>query len=66
MKKVIHTPSAPKSVGTYNQAIESNNLIFTSGQVGIDPTNNKLVEGGLEPELNQVLNYMQKSYKYFY
>ena len=54
MKKVIHTPSAPKSIGTYNQAIESNNLIFTSGQVGIDPTNNKLVEGGLESELNQV------------
>ena len=48
MKKVLKTPNAPKSVGTYNQAIESNNFIFTSGQVGIDPASNKLVEGGLE------------------
>ena len=55
MKKVLKTPNAPKSVGTYNQAIESNNFIFTSGQVGIDPASNKLVEGGLENEINQVL-----------
>jgi len=55
MKKVIQTPNAPKSVGTYNQAIESNNLIFTSGQVGLDPTNNRLVEGGVGPEIDQAL-----------
>ena len=55
MKKVLKTPNAPKSVGIYNQAIESNNFIFTSGQVGIDPSSNKLVEGGLENEINQVL-----------
>ena len=55
MKKVLKTPNAPKSLGTYNQAIESNNFIFTSGQVGIDPASNKLVEGGLENEINQVL-----------
>ena len=55
MKKILKTPNAPKSVGTYNQAIESNNFIFTSGQVGIDPASNKLVEGGLENEINQVL-----------
>jgi len=55
MKKVVQTPNAPKSVGTYNQAIESNNLIFTSGQVGLDPINNKLVEGGIGPEIDQTL-----------
>jgi len=55
MKKIVQTPNAPKSVGTYNQAIESNNLIFTSGQVGLDPMNNKLVEGGIGPEIDQTL-----------
>ena len=52
----MKTPNSPNSVGTYNQAIESNNLIFTSGQVGIDPVTNTLVKGGLKNELNQVLN----------
>ncbi|OUX33138.1 MAG: hypothetical protein CBE24_02635 [bacterium TMED264] len=55
MKKVLDTPNAPKAVGTYNQAIESGNLIFTSGQVGIDPIKNTLVEGGVRNEINQVL-----------
>ena len=43
MKKVLNTPNSPKAVGTYNQAVESNNFIFTSGQVGIDASSNKLV-----------------------
>ena len=55
MKKVVHTPNAPKAVGTYNQAIEINNFIFTSGQVGLDPVNGTLVEGGMESEIKQVL-----------
>ncbi len=55
MKKVVHTPNAPKAVGTYNQAIEINNFIFTSGQVGLDPVNSTLVEGGIESEIKQVL-----------
>ena len=54
MKKVLHTPNSPKSVGTYNQAIECNNFIFTSGQIGIDPASNKLVEGGITKEINQL------------
>ena len=41
MKKVLDTTNSPKAVGTYNQAIESNNFIFTSGQVGIDPSSYK-------------------------
>ena len=54
MKKVLHTPNSPQSIGTYNQAIESNNFIFTSGQIGIDPASNKLVEGGITKEINQL------------
>tara|TARA_S200000501_G_C20440035_1_gene576160 strand:- start:177 stop:557 length:381 start_codon:yes stop_codon:yes gene_type:complete len=55
LKKVINTPNAPASIGTYSQAIEVNNLIFTSGQVGIDPAKGKLVTGGIEAEARQVL-----------
>ena len=55
MKKILETPNSPKAVGTYNQAIESGNLIFTSGQVGIDPIKNTLVEGGVRNEINQIL-----------
>ena len=59
MKKVLDTPNSPKAVGTYNQAVESNNFIFTSGQVGIDPSSNKLVEGGITNEVNQVLQNIE-------
>ena len=59
MKKILETPNSPKAVGTYNQAVESNNFIFTSGQVGIDPTNNKLVDGGINNEVDQVLKNIE-------
>ncbi len=55
MKKIINTPNAPTAIGTYSQAVEVNNLIFTSGQVGIDPEKGKLVTGGMEAEARQVL-----------
>ena len=55
MKKIIHTLNAPKAIGTYNQAIEASNLVFTSGQVGIDPLKGKLVTGGIKAEVEQVL-----------
>tara|TARA_B100001142_G_C14254785_1_gene624670 strand:+ start:598 stop:978 length:381 start_codon:yes stop_codon:yes gene_type:complete len=55
LKKIINTPNAPTAIGTYSQAVEVNNLIFTSGQVGIDPEKGKLVTGGMEAEARQVL-----------
>ncbi|MGL2779779.1 RidA family protein [Helicobacter pylori] len=36
MKKVIHSALAPKAIGPYSQAIATNNLVFVSGQLGID------------------------------
>lgn len=50
----ILTEKAPKAVGPYSQAIVSNGFIFCSGQIGIDPKTNELVEG-LEYQTNQVL-----------
>jgi len=55
MKKVIHTDKAPKAVGPYSQAISTGNLLFTAGQVAIDPATGKLVEGGIREQTRQVM-----------
>ena len=43
--KFISTPTAPKPVAAYSQAIEANGFIFCSGQVGLDPAVGKLADG---------------------
>ncbi|MBN1897805.1 MAG: RutC protein [Spirochaetes bacterium] len=57
MKKKISTKQAPSPVGPYSQAVWTScgNLIFISGQIGIDPKTNKMVEGGIKEQTNQVM-----------
>src|SRR5579862_925224 len=45
MREVIATPNAPKAIGPYSQAIKANGLIFTAGQIALDPASGTLVEG---------------------
>ena len=52
--KYIQTENAPKAVGPYSQAIVSNGFIFCSGQIGLDPKTNELVQG-IEKQTHQVL-----------
>jgi 2-iminobutanoate/2-iminopropanoate deaminase len=59
MKKVIHTDQAPKALGPYSQAIQNDNLVFTSGQVGIDPGTGKLVEGDIQAQTRQVMENLK-------
>ena len=59
MKKVIHTDKAPKAVGPYSQAISTGNLLFTAGQVAIDPATGKLVEGGIRDQTLQVMENLR-------
>uniref|UniRef100_A0A7V3ZUG4 RidA family protein n=1 Tax=candidate division WOR-3 bacterium TaxID=2052148 RepID=A0A7V3ZUG4_UNCW3 len=54
MKEKIYTDKAPKPIGPYSQAIKFGNLIFLSGQIGIDPKTNELVKGGIEKETKQI------------
>ncbi len=54
MKK-IHTDLAPAAVGPYSQAMKTGNLLYISGQGGIDPTTGKVVEGGVEAETLQAI-----------
>lgn len=55
MKKVIHTEHAPKAVGPYSQAIETNGTLYISGQIPIDPATGKIVEGGIKEQTEQVM-----------
>ncbi len=53
-KHVINSEQAPKALGPYSQAVRWGNILFVSGQVGIDPATGKLVEGGVEAQAQQV------------
>ena len=54
-RKIIHTHNAPGAVGTYNQAVQANGFIYTSGQVGLIPATGELIEGGTSAEALQAL-----------
>ena len=54
MKKEIKTTNAPEAIGPYSQGIETENLIFLSGQIPLVPTTMEIVEGGISEEINQV------------
>lgn len=54
MKKVINTNLAPKAIGPYSQAIVVNDLMFTSGQLPINPDNGELVKG-IEVQTQQAM-----------
>ena len=51
----VRTDAAPKPVGPYSQAIVHAGLVFASGQIPLDPSTGKLVEGEIEAETEQVL-----------
>ncbi len=57
--KYILTDKAPKAVGPYSQAIVSNGLVFCSGQIGIDPKTNELVDD-IEDQTRQVLKNLSE------
>jgi 2-iminobutanoate/2-iminopropanoate deaminase len=54
MKKTIKTEKAPAAIGPYSQAIKTGNLLFVSGQLGINPETGNFVEGGVKEQAGQV------------
>ena len=60
MKKIVKTSSAPLPVGPYNQAVVSNGMVFTAGQIPIDPSNNQLLDGPVEEQARLVLNNLKE------
>ncbi len=55
MKKIINTPDAPKAIGPYSQAVETNGILFISGQIPLDPATGKFVDGGITEQTGQVM-----------
>lgn len=55
MKKIISTEKAPKAIGPYNQAVEANGMLFISGQIPLNSSIGKIVEGGITEQTEQVM-----------
>ena len=53
--KVISTKKAPAAIGPYSQAIQVGNLVYTSGQIPVDPATGVFVEGGIKEQTRQSL-----------
>ncbi len=59
MKKIIVSEKAPKAIGPYSVAVQTGQLVFTAGQIGLDPKTMEIVSGGVEAETRQVLTNLK-------
>ena len=59
MKTIIKTDNAPAPIGPYNQAVMAGNVLYTSGQIAIDPSTNELVLDDIETESRLVMKNLQ-------
>jgi len=50
----IHSDAAPKAIGTYSQAIQAGETVYLSGQIPLDPTSMKVVDGPIEQQIERV------------
>jgi 2-iminobutanoate/2-iminopropanoate deaminase len=58
-KTIINTSSAPAPIGPYNQAVQTGNMLFISGQVCIDPPSGQLKNKDLQEETHQVMQNLK-------
>lgn len=59
MKKIIKTPHAPAPIGPYNQAVLNGDMLYTSGQIAIDPKTGELLKGSIEEETELVMQNLK-------
>ena len=57
-KHIIHTSSAPAAIGPYSQAVKVGNMVFTSGQLGLDPVTGELASG-IEAQTHQAFKNLE-------
>jgi 2-iminobutanoate/2-iminopropanoate deaminase len=55
MKKIVVSEKAPKAIGPYSVAVQTGQLVYTAGQIGLIPETGEIVPGGIEAETRQVL-----------
>ncbi len=58
-KHVVSTTGAPAAIGPYSQAIRSGNLVFTAGQIALDPATQQVVTGGITEQTTRVLENLK-------
>lgn len=56
MKKIISTTDAPAAVGPYSQAVRSGDLLFTAGQVALEPSSGVIVAGDVKAQTRRVMD----------
>jgi 2-iminobutanoate/2-iminopropanoate deaminase len=59
LKKIIYTKNAPSPIGPYNQAILTGNILYTSGQIAIDPLTGKLQIDNIKKETKLVMENLK-------
>jgi 2-iminobutanoate/2-iminopropanoate deaminase len=58
-REIVQTDSAPKAIGPYEQAIKASGILYTAGQIPIDPKTGNFVEGGITDQTRQVLENLK-------
>ena len=59
-KKIVHSDKAPAAIGPYSQAIKSGTILFTSGQIPLDPASGQVVDGGIKAQTRQSLENLKE------
>ena len=59
MKKIVSTPKAPSAIGPYNQVTTFDKLVFTSGQIALDPATMEIVAGSVQEQTKQVMENLK-------
>ena len=54
-KEMVFSPNAPKPVGAYNHGVICQGILYTAGQIALDPVTNELVKGGAKEEATQIM-----------
>ena len=57
-RSIVSTPNAPAAIGTYSQAVRCGDTLYLSGQIGLDPTTGKLVDG-IDDQIQRVFGNLK-------
>jgi 2-iminobutanoate/2-iminopropanoate deaminase len=55
VSRTVHTDKAPAAIGPYSQGVIANGLLFTAGQIAIDPATGQVVAGGVAAQTERVM-----------
>ena len=60
MKEIISTSDAPAAIGPYSQAVKVGNLLFTAGQIPLDPSSGNMMTTSIDEEVHQIMNNLKE------